>query len=206
MPHGKADYTDRLAGVFCLGNQQLRRFGLRHLVLCTKQKKYGTSDVRHGVFPIRIAVAGLESAVKNIDFAVAGEYAPAQRHTGPINPGARPQGRWRGAQCAAREHVDHAQSFHRLVQRRIEQRLRDFHGVSRADHDEVRDTFFELRGGLKRYQRAPAVADQCRPLHAGGIQQGGNKVCSLLDACGCFARTAAMAWQVYGEHVPAMIG
>ena len=58
---------------------------------------------------------------------------------------------------------------------------------------------------LQRDQRTPAVADQRGARYAGGIQQRGNEVSRRLNTGGCLPAAAAMAGQIDGQHVPAMV-
>ena len=61
-------------------------------------------------------------------------------------------------------------------------------------------------GGLQRNQRAPAVADQRGAFNAQGIEQRRHKRSALLNAGRRIAAAAAMAGQIDGQHVPAVVG
>ena len=136
---------------------------------------------------------------------VAGQHAPPQRHTGAVHPGSGAQRRRRRSQGAAREHIDHGQRFGRLVERCVEQRGRHLHRKSGTHHDQMRHALTQLGRNLQRNQRAPAVADQRGSLHAQRIQQCFNKSCGRFNTGRRFARAAAMAGQIDGQHVPAVV-
>ena len=67
------------------------------------------------------------------------------------------------------------------------------------------DALAQACRSFKRDQRTPAVADQRGARYAGGIQQCGDEVSRRLNAGRCFAAAAAMAGQIDGQHVPAVV-
>ena len=67
------------------------------------------------------------------------------------------------------------------------------------------DALAQACRSFKRDQRTPAVADQRGARYAGGIQQRGNEVSRRLDTGRRFAAAAAMAGQIDGQHVPAVV-
>jgi len=70
----------------------------------------------------------------------------------------------------------------------------------------VADPITQPSSSLQRNQRAPAVPDQRRLFESKRVQQCGHRVGSLFHAGWRFAAAAAVAGQVDGQHIPAVVG
>ena len=64
----------------------------------------------------------------------------------------------------------------------------------------------KLRRSFQCNQAAPAVANQGRLLQASGIHELGDGVCCGFHAVRGSAVAAAVAGQIYGQHIPAVVG
>ena len=182
--------------------QPLGSFGRRHLVLAAEHEQHRAGGAGHGFEALVVAVAGAKAPVQHVGVRVAAQHPSPQRHARAIHPHPGPRG-WR--QRAAGKHVHGVQGFFWGVQRRVQQCRADAHGVGRAHQHQVAGTRAQLRCGLQCNQRTPAVADERSLVCAHRIEQGTHRLGGFLHAFGCVATAAAMAGQVDGQHVPAVV-
>jgi len=184
-------------------DQALGGLGRRHLVLLAQGEQDWTLQRRHGRLAARVAVAGLEAGVQQVGAVIAGQHAPAQRHAGAEYPAACAAG-WR--QRGAREHIDHADGLLWRAQCGVQQGGRDLHRIGRAHQHQVADARAQPGGRFHGDQTAPAVADQRGLPDACRIHELADEIRRCLHAGGRVTRAAAVARQVYGQHVPAVVG
>ena len=91
------------------------------------------------------------------------------------------------------------------MERGLQQGRRHLHGRSHPHQHQLPHPRGGPGGGLQRHQRAKAVADQHRLRQTGGVEQRQHEVGGGLYRDRRLTSAAAVARQVNGQHIPAMV-